>query len=277
MAETIEPLASPNSLTATPAPIHIKCVLVGDNDVGKTSLLIRYTNNIFVEPGQYLPRVFDYYVQDLGKYHLALWDTHVLEEHDFIRALSYPDATILLVCFSVVKRVSFENVHDRWVPEISDACPGTPLVLVGMQTDLRDGSDEEAERCRRERERSEFQRKFNVPISVEEGRKMARKLGASGEGAELYSDNPSTDIMHLLPLVIPSMLSLIAAAAPTPDLETRAGHARFGYTGSATCNAPIYVFNSPGCFPVASTARAIYVYENVYVFLREYLVVCALI
>jgi hypothetical protein len=65
------------------------------------------------------------------------------------------------------------------VPEISEACPGTPWVLVGMQTDLRDGSDEEAERCRRDRERSEFQGKFNVPVSKDEGRKMARKLGAS--------------------------------------------------------------------------------------------------
>jgi GTPase SAR1 family protein len=66
MAESVEPLSFPKSLTGTPAPIHIKCVLVGDNDVGKTSLLIRYTNNIFVEPDQYLPRVFDNYVQDLG-------------------------------------------------------------------------------------------------------------------------------------------------------------------------------------------------------------------
>ncbi|KAL2854089.1 P-loop containing nucleoside triphosphate hydrolase protein [Aspergillus pseudodeflectus] len=174
---------SENSKTkASPAlaPVHIKCVLVGDNNVGKTSLLIRYTNNIFVEPGQYLPRVSDNYVQDLGKYHLALWDTHVLEEHDFLRARSYPDTSILLVCFSVVKRASFENVRDRWLDEISAACPGTPWVLVGMQTDLRDGDDEEAKRCRRERERSEFQRRFNVPVSKEEGRKMARKLGASG-------------------------------------------------------------------------------------------------
>ncbi|KAL2854088.1 hypothetical protein BJX68DRAFT_264834 [Aspergillus pseudodeflectus] len=68
--------------------------------------------------------------------------------------------------------------------------------------------------------------------------------------------------MHLFQLIIPSMLSL-AAAAPTPELEARAGHARFGYTGSATCNAPLYIFDSAGCFPVASTARAIYVYENV--------------
>ncbi|KAJ0418541.1 P-loop containing nucleoside triphosphate hydrolase protein [Aspergillus carlsbadensis] len=180
MTENAEPQVSPASSAPTPAPIHIKCVLVGDNSVGKTSLLIRYTNNIFVEPGQYLPNVFDNYVQDLGKYHLALWDTHVLEEHDFLRARSYPDTSILLVCFSVVKRVSFENVRDRWLPEISAACPGTPWVLVGMQTDLRDGSDEEAQKWREERERSEFYRRFNVPVTAEEGRKMARKLGASG-------------------------------------------------------------------------------------------------
>ncbi|KAI4824209.1 hypothetical protein KUCAC02_012738 [Chaenocephalus aceratus] len=33
---------------------------------------------------------------------------------------------------------SFENVKEKWVPEITHHCPKTPFLLVGTQIDLRD-------------------------------------------------------------------------------------------------------------------------------------------
>lgn len=33
---------------------------------------------------------------------------------------------------------SFENVNEKWVPEIIHHCPKTPFLLVGTQIDLRD-------------------------------------------------------------------------------------------------------------------------------------------
>jgi hypothetical protein len=84
--------------------------------------------------------------------------------------------------------------------------------------------------------------------------------------------------MRVLNLLISSMLSILAAGAPAPEanaeanleadlnLEARANHARFGYSGGDTCTGPVYQFESTGgCYPVASPARSIYVYENVYV------------
>lgn len=51
--------------------------------------------------------------------------------------LSYPQTDVFLVCFSVVGPASFENVKEKWQPEISHHCPKTPWLLVGTQNDLR--------------------------------------------------------------------------------------------------------------------------------------------
>ncbi|KAL2825553.1 small GTPase superfamily [Aspergillus pseudoustus] len=176
--ETPAPAPAP---APTAGPIHVKCVLVGDNGVGKTSLLIRYTTNLFPGPDGYTPIVFDNYTQDLGEYHLALWDTHVHEEHDFLRARSYPDTNIFLICFSVVNRQSFENAQSRWVDEISTACPETPWVLVGLKTDRRDGERDRGgdEGRMGGMERTESWRRLLAPVTAEEGRRAAQMFGAS--------------------------------------------------------------------------------------------------
>ena len=60
------------------------------------------------------------------------------EDYDRLRPLSYPQTDVFLVCFSVVSPSSFENVKEKWVPEISHHCQRTPFLLVGTQIDLRD-------------------------------------------------------------------------------------------------------------------------------------------
>ncbi|XJO70880.1 hypothetical protein BDV3_000491 [Batrachochytrium dendrobatidis] len=118
----------------------IKCVVVGDGAVGKTCLLISYTTNKF--PSEYVPTVFDNYAVTVmignEPYTLGLFDTAGQEDYDRLRPLSYPQTDVFLVCFSVVSPASFENVKEKWFPEVRHHCPGVPCLIVGTQMDLRD-------------------------------------------------------------------------------------------------------------------------------------------
>lgn len=54
-------------------------------------------------------------------YTLGLFDTAGQEDYDRLRPLSYPQTDVFLVCFSVTSPASFENVKEKWFPEVSDS------------------------------------------------------------------------------------------------------------------------------------------------------------
>lgn len=143
---------------------EIKCVVVGDGGVGKTSMLLRYVNDDFLT--EYMPTCFDSYSVPLDfgdrQGSLVLIDTAGQETYDRLRTLSYYDTDIFVVCFSVASMDSFVNVRSRWIPELCEYKPGTPFVLVGTQSDLRDEKDAGS---------TDF-------VSFNKGKKLAQKLGA---------------------------------------------------------------------------------------------------
>ena len=148
----------------------IKCVVVGDGAVGKTCLLISYTTNKF--PSDYVPTVFDNYAVTVmiggEPYTLGLFDTAGQEDYDRLRPLSYPQTDVFLVCFSVVNTASFENVKEKWVPEILHHSQRTPFILVGTQTDLRDDTSTVEKMLKNK----------TKPINHEQGEKLAKELKA---------------------------------------------------------------------------------------------------
>mmetsp|Transcript_18455 Transcript_18455/g.46936 ORF Transcript_18455/g.46936 Transcript_18455/m.46936 type:complete len:192 (-) Transcript_18455:152-727(-) len=148
----------------------IKLVVIGDGAVGKTCLLISYANNRF--PEDYIPTVFDNYVVNLTAgdqtIELGLWDTAGQEEYDRLRPLSYANANVFLVCFSIVNPVSFENVSSKWYPEVVHFCPDVPQILVGTKTDLRHDD------ATLEKLRSQGQQ----PIALDQANDLAKKIKA---------------------------------------------------------------------------------------------------
>lgn len=149
----------------------IKAVVVGDGGVGKTCLLISYTTNTF--PNDYIPTVFDNYsasvMVDGEPIKLGLWDTAGQAEYDRLRPLSYPQTEIFLCCFSVVNPDSFHNAKTKWVPEIlHHSAKDILFLLVGTKADLRDDMHV----------LDDLQAKGLAPVSLQQGKKLARELGA---------------------------------------------------------------------------------------------------
>ncbi|XP_064600937.1 cdc42 homolog [Liolophura sinensis] len=122
-----------------PAKARVKCVLIGDGAVGKTSLVVSYTTNGY--PTEYVPTAFDNYsvvvTVDNQPVRLQLCDTAGQDDFDSLRPLCYPSTDVFLLCFSVVSPTSFHNILDKWVPEVRHHCPKVPIILVGTQCDLR--------------------------------------------------------------------------------------------------------------------------------------------
>ena len=90
------------------------------------------------------------------------------EDYDRLRPLSYPQTDVFLVCFSVTSPASFENVKEKWFPEVHHHCPGVPCLIVGTQVDLRDDS-QVIDKLARQKQR---------PVALEQGERLARELGA---------------------------------------------------------------------------------------------------
>uniref|UniRef100_A0A0B7AYI3 Uncharacterized protein n=1 Tax=Arion vulgaris TaxID=1028688 RepID=A0A0B7AYI3_9EUPU len=149
----------------------LKCVVVGDGSVGKTSMLMGYATNRY--PTQHVPSVFDNYAGSLKfagkKIQMQIIDAVEGTENPKFRQSLYSGTHIFVICFSVVKPASLRHVEEVWLPEIRSFTPGIPFILVGAQADLRSVD------IIRDMLASSGQR----PITTAEGAMLARRVGAT--------------------------------------------------------------------------------------------------
>ena len=102
---------------------NIRCSLVGDGHVGKTSMLLSYQADTF--PVEYIPTVFDSYSKKVSyndrKVNLILYDTAGNKELSEFGPQGHIGTDIFLLCFSVDNHESFENILEKWHKEIQNS------------------------------------------------------------------------------------------------------------------------------------------------------------
>ena len=182
----------------------VNCVFVGDSGVGKTKLICSYVKNhpkqsvaSLINPNRHMPSVYvfdDFSTSKLEshmrfslgkkKANLRLWDT--FGDHSKNRGYSYEHADVVVICFNIGSKSSYENIFNKWYGEIKGCCPNRPIILVGTQMDRRYTNPEVyqkiPQKCKTLHQhlsvQGDSQSVENILITSEEGRCMAEKINS---------------------------------------------------------------------------------------------------
>lgn len=118
-----------------------KIVLLGDFDVGKTSILYRYMHNKFkkdIQMESQNPEHFQKVIQidENLKIKLDIWDTAGMEKSGKIFKQYYKDIYGALIIFDLTKKESFNNAKN-WLEELKENSPkDVVFCFLGNKSDL---------------------------------------------------------------------------------------------------------------------------------------------
>ena len=120
--------------------LKLKLLIIGDSNVGKTSMLLNYTDNYF--PESHLATIgVEYKVKELvtDNYNIALqiWDTAGQERFRSITKSFFRNANGIIFVYDVTCRSSFHSVKD-WIKDSELHDSGFEKILVGNKIDLED-------------------------------------------------------------------------------------------------------------------------------------------
>lgn len=150
-----------------------KLLIIGDSGVGKSSLLIRFSDNTF--SGSYITTIgVDFKIRTVllhgERVKLQIWDTAGQERFRTITNTYYRGTHGVIVVYDVTNGESFGNVK-RWLQEIESNCDIVNKVLVGNKNDdptRKVVTTEDAERFANQMEIKLFETSAKDNINVEE-------------------------------------------------------------------------------------------------------------
>ena len=123
--------------------VEKSAVIVGSGGCGKTCILHRIVTNTFSR--EYVPTIFEDSIWRTSvenkKVVMLLKDTAGQEDYDRLISLAVTGADIIMLCYSVDDRRSFEDIRNKYIHVIPQAdLKRAEIALVGNKTDLRMGT-----------------------------------------------------------------------------------------------------------------------------------------
>ncbi|KAJ2157637.1 Ras- protein Rab-18 [Coemansia sp. RSA 552] len=118
-----------------------KLLMVGDSNVGKSSILLRFTDDQFLPPEETSATIgVDFKVKmfavDGKQYKLTIWDTAGQERFRTLTSSYYRGAQGVILVYDVSSRETFEHL-DTWMEELNTYCTNDEVVkmVVGNKID----------------------------------------------------------------------------------------------------------------------------------------------
>jgi len=151
----------------------LKVVLIGESGTGKTSIIQRFSYNLF-DPNcassissQYISKTID--LEDLNQsLKFDIWDTAGQEKYRSMAKLFYKDAKIILFVYDITSLSSFNELRNYWIKQVKENCE--PNILFGVVANKNDLYNDQQ-------------------VSKEEGIKLADDIGAIFQMTSAKSGN----------------------------------------------------------------------------------------
>lgn len=167
---------------------HIfKILIIGNSSVGKSNILLRYTDNIFND--SFLPTIgVDFKIKNITvnsqKVKLNIWDTAGQERFKTITSTYYKGSHGIVLVYDITDKESFNNISN-WVIEVKrNAGTNIVMLLIGNKCDM-------------ESDRS---------VTVKEGQDLAKTLGVSFMETSAKTDVNIRETFNVLAKQVHEML-----------------------------------------------------------------------
>lgn len=183
-------------------PAVLKVIVIGDSTVGKTQIMLRFSENVFNPTTTTIGIDFKNKDVDIDgvTYRIQVWDTAGQEKFRNITTSYFRRAHGIALVFDVSKETTFEHVTD-WMDSIkANTTSDIPVVLIGNKCDLE------------------------KTVKVEDAETLAREFGVPlFWTSALSGDNVSTVFCELAKLIIKSQQG---ETKPEAEVELEQSHGK---------------------------------------------------
>ncbi|GAA5915306.1 uncharacterized protein JCM6883_002392 [Sporobolomyces salmoneus] len=195
------PTATPNFGTLSEPPTTLKLLVIGASSVGKSSLLLRFTDETFLSPEETSATIgVDFKVKVVERknrrWKLSIWDTAGQERFRTLTSSYYRGAQGVILVYDITARDTFDSLAS-WIQELDTFAGTGPASREVVRMIVGNKVDKEHQRVVSTEEGENFAKSRNPPWLFMEcsakkgGEDISGDAGIFGKVVDRIVDTPS--------------------------------------------------------------------------------------